>query len=285
MMTQATQPVTAASLLTQSTRALDGTSPTPRLDAEVLILHACGMNRDQLITRGKQVLTNDQCSAVQRLIERRRHGEPIAYLTGVREFWSLELNVSPATLIPRPETELLVEKALELIPHDATWSLADLGTGSGAIAIALAKERPECHVTATDNSTAALDIARSNAGKFSLANITFAEGNWFAPLSGKSFDVIVCNPPYVASNDRHLTQDDVRFEPLTALTAGADGLDAIRQLVRHARDFLNPGGHFLLEHGFDQVDSIQKLLQQQHYQDLVYHRDLAGHARVAVFRP
>jgi release factor glutamine methyltransferase len=273
--------VSVGAALRQAIRELTPTSPTPRLDAEVLVMHVCRIGRSELITHSETALTCDQQSKLEGLLARRQRGEPVAYITGAREFWSMELNVTPATLIPRPETELLVEKALERIPRDAEWTIADLGTGSGAIALAIAKERPRCHVIATDNSPAALEVARSNAGKFGLTNIEFRIGDWFAPLSGETFDVIVSNPPYIRADDPHLKQGDVRFEPATALISGANGLDAIRHIARHAREFLKPGGWLLFEHGWDQAEAIGDYLRQQGYRNIVCHADLTGHARVA----
>lgn len=276
--------VTVDVALRKTLHELELTSPTPRLDAEVLLMHVCGFDRSNLITRHETILTGEQQNQLEALLARRKRGEPVAYITGMREFWSMEFNVTPATLIPRPETELLVEKALEHIPRGAEWTIADLGTGSGAIALALAKERPRCHVIATDNSPAALEVARSNARKFTLTNIEFREGDWFASLVGETFDMIVSNPPYIRAGDPHLTQDDVRFEPATALVSGADGLDAIRHIALHAREVLKPGGWLLFEHGWDQAAAVGELLRQHGYSDMVYHQDLAGHARVAACR-
>ncbi|BAV33031.1 SAM-dependent methyltransferase [Sulfuricaulis limicola] len=273
--------VSVGAALRRTLHELEVTSPTPRLDAEVLVMHACGINRSELITRHETALTSEQQHKLEGLLDRRKHGEPIAYLTGMREFWSMEFNVTPATLIPRPETELLVEKALELIPRDTQWTIADLGTGCGAIALAIAEERPRCHVMATDNSPAALAVAKSNATKFGLANIEFRQGDWFTPLAGATFDMILSNPPYIRAGDPHLNQGDLRFEPATALVSGADGLDAIRHIALHARQFLKPGGWLLFEHGWDQADAIGNFLRQQGYRDIVCHTDLTGHARVA----
>lgn len=276
--------VTVGAALQRTLHELEVTSPTPRLDAEVLLMHACGIDRSELITRHETALTDEQQNQLQGLLARRQRGEPVAYLTGLREFWSMEFNVTPATLIPRPETELLVEKALEHIPHDATWTIADLGTGSGAIALAIAKERPCCRVIAADNSPVALEVARSNAAKFGLTNIEFRQGDWFTPLAGATFDMIVSNPPYIRAGDPYLKQGDLRYEPATALVSGADGLDAIRHIARHAREFLKPGGWLLFEHGWDQAVAIGELLRQHGYRDMVCHQDLAGHARVAACR-
>jgi release factor glutamine methyltransferase len=274
-------PVTVGEALRQAVTTLTPTSPTPRLDAEVLLMHVCSLDRSNLITRNETALTGKQLNMLENLLHRRKRGEPVAYITGTREFWSMELEVTPGTLIPRPETELLVEKALEHIPRDAEWTIADLGTGSGAIALAITKERPRCRVIAADNSSAALEVARSNAKKFGLTNIEFHEGDWFAALAGATFDMILSNPPYIRAGDPHLKQGDVRFEPATALVAGTEGLDAIRHIARHAREFLKPGGWLLFEHGWDQAEAIGDYLRQQGYRNIVCHTDLTGHARVA----
>jgi release factor glutamine methyltransferase len=277
-------PPTVSEVLQTALRELHATSSTPRLDAEVLVMHVCSLDRSALITRGHCVLTGDQQHRLETLIARRRHGEPIAYLTGTREFWSLEFSVSPATLIPRPETELLVEKALAHIPQDAEWTIADLGTGCGAIALALAKERPRCRVIATDISPQALEVARSNAMKFGLTNIEFREGNWFEPLNDMQLDIIVSNPPYVRANDPHLDQGDVRFEPELALAAGPDGLDAIRRIALSVRERLNPAAWILFEHGWDQAAAIGQLLHQLGYRNIVCYPDLGGRDRITACR-
>ena len=264
--------------------ALRSVSPTPRLDAEVLVMHVCGLSRSGLIARGNVALTSDRRQRLDELLARRTQGEPVAYLTGTREFWSMEFTVTPATLIPRPETEALVEKALGRIPENAEWKIADLGAGSGAMALALAKERPRCRIIATDILPAALEVARSNAGKFGLTNIEFREGDWFNPLAGETLDMIVSNPPYVRADDPHLRQVDLRHEPVTALVSGADGLDAILHIALHAQEFLKAGGWLMFEHGWDEAVAVGELLRQYGYSDMVYHQDLAGHARVAACR-
>jgi len=277
-------PPTVSEILQTALRELQATSPTPRLDAEVLMMHVCSLDRSALITRGHHVLTEDQLNRLETLIAQRRHGEPIAYLTGVREFWSLEFCVSPATLIPRPETELLVEKALAHIPQDAEWTIADLGTGCGAIALALAKERPRCRVIATDISPQVLEVARSNAAKFNLTHVDFREGNWFEPLADMKLDMMVSNPPYVRANDPHLQQGDVRFEPVQALAAGPEGLDAIRQIALSAREHLNPAAWLLFEHGWDQAAAIGQLLHSLGYRNIVCYPDLGGRDRITACR-
>jgi release factor glutamine methyltransferase len=260
------------------------TSPTARVDAEALLLHVLGVTRSDLIIRANEMLRAGDEQRLQELLTRRRRGEPVAYLTGTREFWSLALEVTPATLIPRPETELLVEQALARLPAEAEWTIADLGTGSGAIALALAHERPRCRVFATDISEAALTVARKNAQRLGLTQVEWRSGSWLAPLADETFDLIVSNPPYVADDDPHLSQGDVRFEPRLALAAGTDGLDALREIMRAARGALEPGGWLLLEHGFNQAPAVRIALMKSGYRDIVCHRDLSGNDRVTAAR-
>ncbi len=260
--------------------ALTGSSPTPGLDTEALAMHVCGLARAELITRAETALSVAQIRQLRELLARRRQGEPIAYLTGEREFWSLALKVTPATLIPRPETERLVERAVACIPPDAHWTIADLGTGSGAIALAIARERPGARLLATDISAEALAGAGENALTLGIANVEFRQGDWLAPLRGEMLQVIVSNPPYVRADDPHLQAGDVRFEPRAALVAGSDGLEAIRPIAREARQHLKPGGRLLLEHGYDQAAAVADILQAAGYREIVCHRDLAGHERV-----
>jgi len=259
-------------------------SPTPRLDTEVLVMHVTGLTRAQLITHANHLLTTSQESTLNELLERRARGEPVAYLTGTREFWSMALHVTPDVLIPRPETELLVEQALTRIPSDASWMIADLGTGSGAIALALAKERPRCRVIATDASERALTVARANAARLKIRNVEFRQGEWCTPLVGMQFDLIVSNPPYVAEGDPHLLQGDVRFEPRSALTAGQDGLDAMRDIIATAAHQLRPGGWLLTEHGSDQDEPIARLFIAGQYTNVMAYQDLAGHPRLTAGR-
>lgn len=256
-------------------------SYTPRLDAELLLCHLLGKNRAWLRAWPERTLTADEQAAFETLISRRAAGEPVAYLTGNRAFWSLELKVTPATLIPRPDTETLVEWALELIPPDAVWHIADLGTGSGAIALALGRERPHCHILATDASTAALAVAQENAARNQIGNVTFLPGIWYAPLAGRRQHLIVSNPPYIPAADPHLGRGDLRYEPLTALAAGTDGLDDIRLLVAGAPHHLEAGGWLLLEHGYDQGADVRALLQQHGYCEVLTRRDAAGHERIS----
>lgn len=270
--------------LDEATRALTPSSPSARLDAEVLLMHLLKVGRQALITRASETLGSHRLDAFREMVARRAAGEPVAYITGVREFWSLPIHVSPAVLIPRPETEMLVECALARIPRDGECVIADLGTGSGAVALAIAHERPHAEIIATDASPAAIEVARNNAHRLGLTNVEFRLGDWHAPLAGRRFDVIVSNPPYVRALDLHLHEGDLRFEPQTALIAGPDGLDAIRHIVAHAHERLTPGGWLLLEHGFDQAADVAELLRAVDFTDILNHRDLAKLPRVTEAR-
>ncbi len=274
---------TIAATLQRAAQTLDASSPTPRLDAEVLLAHVCGLARAALAARGHDPLSPEHERQFLALLARRAAGEPIAYLTGKREFWSLELEVGPATLIPRPETELVVERALARIPPQAAWRIADLGTGCGAIAVALARERPAARLVATDLSVEALAVARRNLENLRLTNVELRHGDWLEALGGgggERFEMIVSNPPYVASGDPALATGALRFEPLRALVAGPDGLDAIRRIAFHARRYLVPGGWLLLEHGASQGDAVARLARRYGYVEITTYRDLAGHDRV-----
>jgi release factor glutamine methyltransferase len=275
---------TIEQIIRQATQQLADTSPSPRLDAEVLLMHVTGLTRSALITRAQVPVSAQNAAQLNELLARRARGEPVAYLTGRREFWSLELDVTPDVLIPRPETELLVEQALVRIPDKSAWTIADLGTGSGAVALAVAKERPRCRVLATDISAAALAIARRNAQQLDIRNIEFRHGEWFAPLAGLVVDLIVSNPPYVAEGDPHLTQGDVRFEPLSALAAGDNGLAAIRRIAAGVAAHLGPDGWLLLEHGADQGAAVVRILAARGFTAIIGHRDLAGLDRVTAAR-
>lgn len=257
-------------------------SESARLDTEVLLTQSLSCTRAHLRTWPQNILTIDQHDQFLNLLSRRTHGEPIAYIIGERDFWDMTLRVSPDTLIPRPETETLVEQALARIPPDAHWQIADLGTGSGAVALAIARERPGCQLVATDISAAALDIARDNAMRYEVRNIRFAEGAWLAPLAGERFEMIVSNPPYVHPDDPHLQQGDLRFEPLSALHSIPDGLADIRAICDTARQHLQPGGWLLLEHGFDQGPAIRGQLLQLDYQQVQTISDLAHKPRVSL---
>jgi release factor glutamine methyltransferase len=242
-------------------------------------MHAAEVSRAWLYAHGDDTVEPAVQEAFLSLVQRRALGEPIAYITGTREFWSLPLQISPAVLIPRPETELLVESALEFIPGGADWRIADLGTGSGAIAIAIASERPQCEVHATELSEDALKIARANAERLVPGRIRFHHGSWLEPLNGR-FQVIVSNPPYVDPEDGHLDEGDCRFEPRVALTPGEDALSAIAHISREAVAFLEPGGMLAFEHGFEQAEDVRRLLAQSGYTNISTHQDLAGQDRV-----
>jgi len=275
-------PSTIDQIILQATQQLAASSPSPRLDAEVLLMHITGLARTALITRAQELLLPEHEERLNGLLTRRARGEPVAYLTGKREFWSMELSVTPDILIPRPETELLVEQALVHIPEDSDWTIADLGTGSGAVALAIAMERPRCRLIATDISSTALSVARANAQHLGIDNIEFRHGDWLTPLAGIKLDMIASNPPYVRANDPHLTQGDVRFEPESALIAGVDGLDAFRCIAAHAATVLRLGGWLLLEHGYDQANVIRALLKAHGYDRVVSCRDTVTHERVTL---
>ena len=274
--------------LAETTQAL-ATSTTGRLDAELLLAHVLDKPRSYLFTWPEQLLHSTQVAELRQLVSRRQAGVPVAYLIGQREFWHLTLKVTEATLIPRPDTELLVELALnpELLSWQepsATVRVADLGTGSGAIALALASERPHWDVVAIDKSPAALAVARENAANNRITNTRFAEGSWCSPLAQNTMSLIVSNPPYIADGDPHLKEGDVRFEPISALTSGIDGLEDIRQIAEQALPCLVPGGWLLLEHGYDQGAQVQTILAQAGYTQIRTEADLAGHDRVTAAR-
>jgi release factor glutamine methyltransferase len=250
------------------------------LDARVIVGHALGVSRAWLTAHSHDSLDATALTGVQALLERRRQGEPVAYLVGEREFHGLMIQVSPAVLIPRPETELLVETALRELR--TRQRVIDLGTGSGAIAIALAHARPDLEVWATDASESALALARENASRLG-ARVTFAHGDWFAEVEG-DFDAVLSNPPYIAATDPHLGQGDLRFEPRAALVAGTTGLECLDAIGRLARARLRPNGLLLLEHGYDQGDAAVALLRSLGYRDVEDHHDLAGQPRLAQAR-
>jgi release factor glutamine methyltransferase len=270
-----------AAVLEQASGRLRAISPTPRLDAEVLLAYVLGTSRSQLHVWPERPIPAARLGHLEALIARRCQGEPVAYLTGQREFWSMSLQVTTATLIPRPETELLVETALACVPPRACWRIADLGTGSGAIALALARERPGCRIIATDLSAAALEVARSNAEHHGLGNIEFRVGDWLAPLGDERYELVVSNPPYVAADDPCLMAGGTRFEPRTALASGVDGMDALRHLIGRAPPYLTAAGRLMVEHGCDQGPAVAALLSAHGYAHIRSHRDLAGHERVS----
>lgn len=256
------------------------------VDAQVLLAHVLSRDRSWLIAHATDALGNRDAEAFFALARRRRDGEPVAYLTGWREFWGLTLAVDASVLIPRAETETLVECALSKLPVGEAARVLDLGTGSGAIALAIARERSCAVVWATDRSEAALGVARANARRLELQRVQWVESDWYRDLPREitRFDLIASNPPYIAAGDPHLREGDVRFEPLGALTSGFDGLDALRIIVAGAPERLVPGGTLVVEHGFDQADAVRELLRDADFSLLESLRDLAGVPRVAAGR-
>lgn len=271
-----------ADALDQYSQAFKAISDTAHLDAECLITHVTGLEKSVLFSHPENELNSKQQDELQKLAKRRLNGEPIAYIIGHKEFWDLDLMVNSDVLIPRPETECLVEWLLSKYPSGHTLKVADLGVGSGAIALALAKERPEWKIHATDYSQAALNIAKKNAEKYKLNNVHFFHGEWFSALPEKHYDIIASNPPYIASDDKHLKH--LTFEPITALDGGESGLDAIKIIIHEGRDYLNQGGLLTFEHGYDQQDAILHFLQKAGYNKIEDHNDLAGLPRFCTAR-
>jgi release factor glutamine methyltransferase len=272
--------VTQLNILPGSTvGAAQAALPLDPLENRILLCHATGLSRVQLITQAERPLTADEAARLAQLVRRRLDGEPIAYLVGKREFFGLDFQVNEAVLIPRPDTELIVELAIERLP--ANGRLLDMGTGSGAIAVSAAHARPDAQVTALDVSSAALEVAQANAAA-NGAPVRFLQSDWFAALGrDERFELIASNPPYIAAGDAHLSQGDLRFEPAGALTDHFDGLSALRTIIQGAPAFLVPGAWLLLEHGYDQAGAVRALLEQQGYADVQSWRDLGGIERVS----
>ncbi|WP_194726713.1 peptide chain release factor N(5)-glutamine methyltransferase [Noviherbaspirillum malthae] len=253
--------------------------PIDAVDARILVCHSLGLTRVQLITQSDRALGQEEAVRLSQLFRRRIAGEPIAYITGEREFFGLALHTTPDVLIPRPETELLVELALERLPQNGR--ALDLGTGTGAIAIAIAHSRPDATVTAVDVSAAALEVARRNAQRHACT-VRLIQSDWYAALQdGVRHDLIVSNPPYIVARDPHLSQGDLRFEPVDALTDHADGLSALRAIVQHAPSHLLEGGWLLMEHGYDQAQAVRGLLAERGFEAVQSWQDLAGIERVS----
>ena len=309
---------TVQSLLVQDKAALEAAlglnSGTARIEVQMLLQHLLRVSRAWLLAHSGQVLNEAQTVAYRALLQRRLHGEPLAYILGEREFFGLNFRVTPATLIPRPDTELLVELALQRIPSPPAplpvpagdisaasgnkaartgeageggyqagrvFRVLDLGTGSGAIALAIAHARPDIEVTAVDASQEALDVARENTQRLSAGNMCLLRSDWFSALAGERFDLIVSNPPYIADSDAHLAQGDLRFEPRSALASGADGLGDIRRIIAGAKIHLKAGGWLLLEHGYTQANQVRILLQEAGFVGVFSALDLAGTERVS----
>lgn len=274
--------LTIADALADAVASLQTVSDSPRLDAELLLSRAIDVPRSYLIAHPEDTLDPSALARFRIAVAKREQGTPMAYITGEKEFWSMTLMVSPATLVPRPDTEVLVEHALGHIPRRAEYRVLDLGTGSGAIALAIAKERPLCNVVATDVSADALATARENARQLDLANVTFLQGDWIEPVRDERFDVIVCNPPYVRADDPAL--ESLTFEPKSALVSGDDGLDDIRRIAADALTIVGPDGCLLIEHGADQGEDVSSILESAGWQAVRVIRDLAGKDRVCFVR-
>lgn len=268
------------SQLDRATTLLSSVSESARLDAEVLLCHCLGKPRSFLRAWPERQLNSTQSRQFLALLEQRRQGWPIAYLTGEREFWSRTFLVTPDVLIPRPDSELLIELSLSLLPDRQACKIIDLGTGSGILAITLAAELPLAQVLATDISEYALKVARQNAEQLRVGNVRFENSHWFDAVSDGDFDLVISNPPYIAESDPHLQQGDVRFEPKTALISDETGLKDIRLLAEQAGNHLKPNGGLLIEHGYDQSDQVQTILKQLHYRQVATHSDLSGNPRV-----
>lgn len=280
LFTAKTQMTTIHSAINDAAGQLNESSDSPILDAEVLLCFVLQKQRGYLKTWPEQTLTREQVYQFRSLVEKRRYGHPVAYLTGRREFWSRDFIITPDVLIPRPETELLIETCLELIPGNQHLKLADLGTGSGIIAITLAVERPALDVTATDLCPAALAVARRNAQRFNVNNIHFHQSHWFDDLKDSIFDIVVSNPPYIAQGDPHLQRGDLRFEPDSALVSGRQGLGNIERIADTARNHLRPDGYLLVEHGFDQQEPVGTIFKHYQYKHVQTYSDLSGQPRV-----
>lgn len=261
--------------------ALNLDSSSARIEVQCLLQAVLQVNRAWLLTYPEKSLDADQYARYMALFERRLSGEPVAYLLGEREFYGLNFRVSPATLIPRPDTELLVELALQRIPQQGAYRVLDLGTGSGAIALSIADARPNAEVVAIDASSDALEVAQFNAQRLALNNVRMLRSDWFSALHGERFDIIVSNPPYIAAGDAHLSQGDVRFEPPCALASGTDGLDDIRRITAQAQAHLNMNGWIMFEHGYNQAAQVRILLQQAGFAKVFSAQDLAGIDRVS----
>ncbi len=258
-------------------------SPTARLDIELLLAAALGKNRSYLHTWPERIVTTEAAATFSEYLERRRSGEPVAYILGQQGFWKLDLEVAPHTLIPRPDTELLVETALERLPATPAKVL-DLGTGTGAIALALASERGGWQVTAVDRVAEAVALAERNRERLRLGNVRVLESHWYSALQGERFDMIISNPPYIRAADPHLVAGDVRFEPASALVAGDDGLDDLRTIIAQAPQHLASAGWLLLEHGYDQAAAVRELLAKHDFEQIESREDLGGHERITLGR-
>lgn len=273
-----------AQAIKQASELLEKTSDSARLDAEVILCHVLNCTATHLLAWPEKILDEDQASLFNQLIEQRHIGTPVAYIIGSKEFWSLNFKVTPATLIPRPDTETLVEFILDKFSAEDNLSLIDLGTGSGAIAIAIASERPHWEITATDISTDALAIAKENACSHQINNIKFIESNWFEQVDEQQFDLIVSNPPYIAEHDPHLSQGDICFEPISALVAGETGMNDINRITLESKKHLKPNGWLVFEHGYDQKKLVYDCFNHYDFQEIAQLNDLSGQPRITTGR-
>lgn len=276
--------LTISQVLEHGTRRLAPIFDSARLDAEVLTAHALNFSRTQLYIWPDKLVSEADKMRIDELINRRSDGEPVAYIVGLREFWSLDFKVTTDTLIPRPETEHLVEFVLDNISLNEKYRIADLGTGSGAIAISIAKERPLCQLLAVDKSESALKVAIENSKTLGVSNISFKQSNWFDCLQGEMFDLLVSNPPYIENQDEHLSKGDVVHEPRIALASGFDGLTDIRQIIRQAKNHLKPNAVLVLEHGLHQGEKVRAIFQEELYENIASYDDLANIERITAGR-
>lgn len=267
-------------LIQQTISQLD--NDEAHLEANTLLQHVLNVNHAWLIAHAGDEVSPEQHKQFQALLGRRLNGEPIAYILGEREFYGLPFKITQDTLIPRPDTETLVEAALDKIDKDVSLKILDLGTGTGAIALAIAKHRPKAHMTAVDFTENALMVAQENAANLNIPNVSFIRSNWFDALGDQTFDMIVSNPPYIEDDDPHLSQGDLRFEPHTALASGKDGLDDIRAIIVGAKKHLKPDGWLVIEHGYNQASSVANLLDQSEFNQITHVKDLAGIQRVTL---
>jgi len=267
--------------LQQASNELAESSPSPALDAQVLLCHVLQCNSAHLAAWPEKALTDEQQERYGRLIAQRQHGLPVAHLTGQREFWSLDFSVNNSTLIPRPETETLIEFILSHFADRKHLRMLDMGTGTGAIAIAIASEKPGWQITASDIAAAAVELARHNSEKLKCENINFIQSDWFENISAKDFDLIVSNPPYIAADDPHLSQGDLRFEPATALVSGKSGMDAIEHICMQAKNHLAKNGWLIVEHGYNQKQQVADCFTKNGFVQITQQQDLSGHIRMS----
>ena len=266
--------------LQQASKDLSGTSPSAMLDAQVLLTHVLQCNTAHLAAWPEKALSDAQQADYLQLVKQRRQGTPVAHLTGSREFWSLDFSVDNSTLIPRPETETLVEYLLDNFASRENLKLLDMGTGTGAIAISIAKEKPDWEIVASDISEQALKLARQNSSHHDTDNVSLIQSDWFENIGQKNFDIIISNPPYIASDDPHLTLGDVRFEPKSALSSGTTGMDDIEHICSHAKEYLLKNGWLIVEHGYNQKQQVADCFSRNGFTEITQQQDLSGHTRM-----